>query len=604
MQNKAWCIAFNLVKLTTCHLITGVLTVKKLLIPVAAASIGAAAYLYQQHESAYDVLNYIPADTVLFAGSLQPEPIEEYLAMAAQYANNNDLKKIESLLSDQEATSPAVKFLTGLFEEYQSGLVDPKKMIATFGLGESVKSYLYTLGLVPVAKIQIDNPQAMWTLLDKHEADSGFTHEQGHFQGVDFRRYRLTPEHAEIPLDLIIAQQDGFLTLTLNTELISDDLFAMALGLSKPQNTLADSGRLDTIEQQHGYLLQGLGFINHVAIIDGITGKEGSLLAKQINTLSEKNNSEYFQVLHNKTCQDEFTSIANNWPSTVFGYTQLDFSEQESTIAFSYAFESKNKVILSALQTLRGFIPNYAQDFENSIASTSLGLDVSHLSSALTTIWNDLQSPVYQCEPLATAQASLKEAGQSIGMLGLATNMASGVKGISAGVFGYQLSEDLDGKPALESLDSVVALHVENPETFFNSIKLFSPELQQVQLTSGGEAVSLNEIIPIDPALNLDLKAIIRGDHLIIYNGEKGAQQAEKLGLEKLSANGLYQVSFDMKPALTPFADLIEASGEAVPEELLKLLDNDIKTKINIDINDQAIQFDTVIKTNLIAPVK
>jgi len=571
--------------------------VKKLLIPIAAVSIGAAAYLYQQHEKTYDVLDYIPADTALFVGDLQPQPLENYLAITGRFIRNSDIKNIESLVTKENNTSPARQFILALFNDYQSGIADPKKAMTTFGLGESIKSYLYTLGLIPVIKIQVDNPQVIWDLLDKHEAESGFTHQSGHLQGADFRAYRLTPDHAEVPLDLVVAQRDGFLTFTINSTLISEAQLAIALGLDKPQHTLAESNRVENIAKKYDFIQQNVGFINHVAIVDGIVGKKDSLLAQQIATLSEKNNNEYFQALHNPSCQNEFSSIANNWPSTAFGYTQLDLSAGQLTDKSSLIIESKNKTILSALQTLRGFIPAYAQQFENSLVSMSLGLDVSHLSTALTTIWSDLQTPVYQCAPLAVAQASIKESGKSIGVLGLATNMAASVKGISAGLFDYKLKEDDTGNPTIDSLEGIVSLHLDNPEAFLNSIKLFSPELQKLSLTQGGNAVSLNHIAAIDPVLNLDLKAVIRGDHLIIYHGEKGKQEAEKLGNETLSKNGFYQVSFDIKGALTPLVDSLKTAGEPVPDELVDLLDYDLKTQIHLDINDHGIRIDTTIKT-------
>ena len=421
-----------------------------------------------------------------------------------------------------------------------------------------------------------------------------FSHEEGMFRETTYRSYRVTSPEEETPLDLIIAQKDGFLTITLNTELLgSEELLAIALGFDKPVESLADSGTISDIAKKHNFSQQGIGFLNHVAIIEGITGTKGSLLAEQLTTLSEKSNSQPFAMLQNQVCQEEYTTIAHNWPRTAFGYTQMDVTAEEATIGLSYVIESKSQVILSALKSLRGFIPSYAQDFENNIASVSLGLDVSQLSSSLTAIWNDLQTPAYQCEPLSMIQAQISEAGQSIGMLGMATNMAAGVKGISAGLFDYEVSEDLNGKPQLESLDGLVALHADSPETIFNSVKMFSPELQQVQLTANGEEVSLNEIVPIDPALNINPQVVIKGNHLVIYNGDLGKQEAEKLGTEKLSANGLYQTSFDIERIFTPLIDVISASGEEVPENLMMLLNYDMNMNMNLDINDQGIRFDT-----------
>ena len=578
---------------------------KKILIPFAAASIGVAAYLYQQHEKAYDVLDFVPADTVLFAGALEPKPIKDYLAIAANYSTAEDIQQIENLYDLSEDSSPAKQFFFSLLTEYQALISDPEQMIKTFGLGSTVRSYGYTLGLLPVVKIEIANPQAIWDLLDKHELETGFLHEEGTLKDITYRSYRVTSPEDETQLDIIIAQKDGFLTITINTELLnSNELLAMALGLEKPAVSLTDSGTISDIAKKHNFSQQGIGFLNHVAIIEGLTGAKDSLLAEQLATLSEQNNNESFTALHSQVCQEEYATIAEHWPRTAFGYTQMDVTPEEVTIGLSYVIESKNQVILSALQSLRGFIPSYTQDFDNNIASASLGLNINELSGSLTTIWNDLQTPTYQCQPLATMQAQISQAGQSIGMLGMATNMAAGVKGISAALFDYEVSEDLNGKPLLASLDALISLHADNPETIFNSVKMFSPDLQQVQLTTDGNTIPLNEIVPIDPALNINPQIAIKGNHIVIYNGERGKQTAEKLGKEKLSTNGLYQTSFDIVRIFTPIIEVMAASGEEVQEELMMILNYDMNMNMNLDINDQGIRFDTTIKTESAEDIK
>ena len=573
---------------------------KKVLIPVVAASIGAAAYLYQQQEQAYNALDYIPADTIFFAGAITPKPIKDYLALASNYSNADDIAQLENLYATSENKSPAGTFLFSLLKEYQTALADPDQMVKTFGLGEKVQSYIYTIGLLPVVKIEISNPQAIWNLLDKHELESEFLHEEGTFRDITFRSYRITSPEEETQVDIIIAQKDGFLTATLSTELVSESLLAMALGFDKPTESLADSETISNIVKNHKLSQEGIGFLNHIAIIEGITATKGSLLADQLATLSEQNNSQPFEILQTQVCQEELTSIVYNWPRTVFGYTKMDITAEKATIGLSYALESKNEIILNALKSLRGFIPNYAENFESKIASVSIGLDVSNLSNSLTTIWNDLQTPAYQCFPLSIVQSQISENGKSIGMLGMATNMASGVKGISAGLFNYSIDDSSEDQPALTSLNGLIALHADNPETIFNSIKMFSSELQQIELLSNGEAIPLNEISPLDPTLKIDPQVVIKGDHLIIYNGDLGKQQAEKLGAEKLSANGLYQMSFDMKKLFAPIINIIAESGAEVPENAMMLLDYDMNADMKLDINDQGIRLDTIIKTKAI----
>lgn len=570
----------------------GALTVKKLLIPVAVVALGAAAYLGQQQTSAYNVLDYVPADTPLFTGQLTPFPIKDYIASSPSLNSPADQAQLEALYEQDE---PALHFLANLMKAYQAGLNDADLLVKTFGLEDNVRGYFYTLGLLPVLKLEVSNPQAIWDLLDKNELETGFIHKEETLQGLTFRTYQLTDASDSKQINVVVAQDNGILTVTVDTDMIPDTLLTMALGLEKPSSSLADSDMLADIIKQHNFSDTSVGFINHVEIVKALTSTDGNQLAKQLTALvKEEGNDNPFEMLQTPVCEQELTTIAQNWPRTVFGYTKMDITKEESTLSFSTVIESKNQVILDALKAMRGYIPNYTQNFDNNVVATSLGLDIAQLSSSLTSIWTDLQTPSYQCLPLAEIQAQISEGGQSLAMVGMSANMAAGVKGVSAAVFDYSVSQ-IDEQPQLDSFDALIAIHADSPETIFNSVKMFSPELQQVALTNNGPAISLNEIFPIPAELNLDPKLAIKGKHLIIFNGNKGLQEAEKLSLEQLSANGLYQVSFDSKKMFTPITNAASLAGEVIPEEAEFLLDYDTRMNMLLDINDKGIRFDTTV---------
>tara|TARA_R110001583_G_scaffold21964_6_gene82897 strand:+ start:3728 stop:5452 length:1725 start_codon:yes stop_codon:yes gene_type:complete len=566
--------------------------VKKLIIPVAIVAIGAGAYLYQQQESAYNVLSYVPSDTPLFTGQLTPFPIKDYVASAPKLITPSDQARLDALY---EKDIPSLAFAANLLKAYQDGLKDADLLVKTFGLADEIRAYAYTLGLLPVLKVEVANPQAIWDLLDKNEQETGFVHKEGKIKDLSYRIYTITPADADEVVDVIVAQANGILTITVKTKLVSDTLLATALGLDKPKESLADTNTLSDIIKQHQFSDASVGFINNLEIIKGLTSTDGNQLARQLAKISTAENDNPFEMLQTPICQQELTSIAQNWPRTAFGYTTMKISKEESTIGFAAVIESKNQVILDALKTMRGYIPSYTQNFDNNVVATSIGLDISQLSSSLTKIWGDLQKPTYQCEPLAQIQSEISASGQSLAMIGMSANMASGVKGISAAIFDYTM--DANGEqPKLDTFDALLAVHADNPAAIFNSIKMFSPGLQQVRLIDNGPAISLKNIFPIPAQLNIDPKLALKGSHLVIYNGTKGLQEAEKLALEELSANGLYQLSFDFNKMLTPIASATQfMAADSVAQEMQLLMDYDARMNINLDINEQGIRFDSTV---------
>ncbi|WP_409439980.1 hypothetical protein [Psychromonas sp. GE-S-Ul-11] len=563
---------------------------KKILIPIAVIAAGASAYWYQQQAENDNVLSYVPADTPFFTGQLTPFPIKDYIASAPNLIDPKNPTHIESLYGEE---SPSIHFLTNLLSTYEDSLKDADLLTKNFGLADEIRAYFYTLGLLPVLKVEVENPQAIWDLLDKNEQETDFTHTEGELKGLKYRIYPMVEDDQGKPINLIVAQSNGMLTATIQSSFVSEDLLAMALGIKKPSKSLADTHMLEDIMQQHQFMNNSVGFVNHVEIIKGLTSEDDNQLARQLTELT-KDEDTAFQLLHSAACKEELRGIAQNWPRTAFGYTQVDISKEQSTLGFAAVLESKNQPILNALKTLRGYIPNYTQNFDDNVIATSIGLDVGQLSSALTDIWANLKTPRFQCGPLADIQYQIDASGESLAMLGMGSSMAANVKGISTAIFDYAVSQDND-QPRLESLDALLAIHVKNPVNLFNSIKMFVPELQQIDLTNNGPAVSLNKVIPISSRLNLNPQMAIKGDHFVIYNGNKGLQEAEKLSLETLSAEGVYQLSFDTKKILTPIADAVELAGEIIPEEAMFLKDYDTRMNINVDINDQGIRLDSTM---------
>ncbi len=570
---------------------------KKVLIVAAIAAAGVGGYIFNQQQgtsTSYNVLDYVPADTPIFTGQLEPFPLKDYLSSTPTMASPAEQQVLDDLY---DKNNPRLNFLLNIFKTYQDGLKAPDLLIKTFGFPQQLRAYFYTLGMLPVLKAEIENPQAVWDLLDKNELETGFTHRKGTLQSLNYRAYQLTDENDPAMIELIIAIDKGLLTITLNTPYNDPTLLATALGLTKAENSLAASGKIEEIIKTHKFEQASVGFINHIELIKGFTTTDSNQLARQIVAIEKQYNQESpFAAIRSAECASDFASIANNWPQTVFGYTGLAVNAKESTLEVATIVESKNQAILNALQLIRGYIPKYTADVEHNVFAMGLGLDINQLAGSLNDIWSDLQTPSYSCQPLAELQAQISQSGESIGMLGMSASIANGVKGFSIAVLDYTISQ-LNDDPVLESLDALFTLSADNPQQIFNSVKMFSPELQQIQLSDDSEPIELATIFPIPAQLNLTPKLAIKGKHLVIYNGEKGKKVADTLSSEQLSKNGSYNFSFDFKKMFTPIVTATELAGETLPEEALFLINYDARMKMSFDINQQGFIFNSYINS-------
>ncbi|WP_392339473.1 hypothetical protein [Moritella marina] len=535
------------------------------------------------------VLNYIPENTPIFSGQLTPFPIKDYInSIADTYSASPD--EIMSSIYASESYDPSnskANFFLALIQRYLSTMQDADAFMTTFGLAEELQAYFYTLGMIPVFKIDVINPDAIWVLLDEAEAKSSFTHEQRQIKQRDYRAYQLTDTTETTQLELIISQHDNILTITFNSGLNDPILLENALGLTPVERSLADANTLNDLIKKHQFTEQSIGYLNHQAMIQAITSPDESLLGQHIAKLMSSQSEDPLLIYQQPDCKAELTGIASNWPRTVFGFNQFDINNDNTTFDMSMVVESNNQTILTALTQMTGFIPAYVSDLNNTVLALGIGLDVGSLSPAINNIWNELQQPSYTCPPLQQIQAAIQQNNPA--MLGVMTAMANEVKGVSGAVIDYSLDES-QSELTIKSLDAIISLSADDPRALYNIIATFRPELANVKLPANGNVVELSSLIPITPMPGINPKLIMHKEHMVIFNGDNAEKIAINQGDEPITATGIYSLSIDYSKAFTPLVTAAELSGQEVPQELLDLKDYNLRLNTGLQINEQGIE--------------
>jgi hypothetical protein len=562
---------------------------------VIVVTAATAGYFFTQNTTSneHSVLNYIPKNTPIFSGQLTPFPIKTYInAIADTYSTPpNEIMNSIYASENYDPDNSRVNFFLALTQRYLASMQDADTFMTTFGLAEELQAYFYTLGIMPVFKIDVVNPDAIWALLDKAEAESGFTHELRQIKQRDYRVYQLTDDTNtdtdKINLELIISQHDNLLTITLNSGLNDPLLLEHALGLTPVKQSIADSDSLNQLIEKHDFTAQSIGYINHQAVIQAITSPSDSLLGQHIAKLMTLQTEDPLLIYQQPNCKAELTSIANNWPRTVFGFKQFDINDDNATFDMSMVIESNNQTILTALTQMTGFIPEYVSDLNNTVLALGIGIDVGSLSPAISSLWNELQQPSYTCPPLQQAQSVIQQNNPA--MLGVMTVMANGIKGISGAVMDYSLDES-QTELAIKSLDAIISLSADDPRALYNIIATFRPELAGVKLPANGIIVELSSLIPITPIPGINPKLIIHKEHMVIFNGDKAEKVAVGLDNKPITATGIYSLSIDYSKAFTPLVTAAELSGQEVPQELKDMQDYNLRLNTGLQINEHGIE--------------
>lgn len=553
---------------------------KKLVLAVAVLAAGAGAYWYSQQQGegalANAALDYIPADTPLFSAQLKPFPLKDYLSVTASNAAlMAQPAALDELTADE--SEPLPRFGLYLYKAYLEGLKSPETLLKRFGLADEMRAYTYTLGALPVIRWEVGNPQAFWTLIDEAEADSGLTHTVATLAGQNYRAYRLTEEGDEESVDLVLAERDGMITATFATSILEPQLLEQALGITKVTNPISSSTILTDIVKTHGFMEDSISYINHKELVRALVSGDNQL-GKQLGTIFAKAGEDPLAEYRTPACQAELTGIAANWPRTVAGLTAMKVDAKHASMDMKFVVETNNTVVMKALEKMRGFQPAYVQKPGDAVLTAGLGLDVGELAPSLSKIWNDMMSPRFQCEPLAQLQAELEQANPA--MIGMATGMADGVKGIGLSVLDFEL-DMAGGEPNLKKLDSLLSLSADDPAFLLEMVKPFAPMLAGIDLKSG-EDVDLSDFIP--PEFGVSAKLGLRGQHLVLFTGEGSKKLADGLKGEALTANGLYSMSADYGRMMGPVMAMLEASGEEIPPELQGLENYKMKVQMAVDV--------------------
>ncbi|KXO07243.1 hypothetical protein AKG98_2592 [Moritella sp. JT01] len=569
-----------------------------LIVGILITAAAAGGYLLTQNNvsneqtllNKHTALNYIPANTAIFSGQLVPFPVKRYInSMANTYSDSPD-DIITAIYEDEDydPTNTTLSFFISLAQSYLENMQDADAFMTTFGIAEEIQGYFYTLGIIPVFKVDVINPDAIWALLDKAEAKSGFTHEQRQIKKREYRAYTLTDETDQEQLELIISQHDNLLTITFNIGLNESLLLENALGITPVEQSMANSNILDEIIDKHNFTYQSVSYINHKAITQAITSPNESLLGQHIAKLMQTKYQSQLQIYQQPQCKMELNSIANSWPRTVFGFHQFDINNDKTTFDMSMVIESNNQTILSALTQLTGFIPEYVNDLNNTVLSFGIGLDVGSLSPAINNIWNELQQPAYSCPPLQQMQSAIQQNNPA--MLSVMTAMANSIKGISAAIIDYSLDEN-KSELTIKSLDAIISLSANDPRALFNIISTFRPEFADMKLPANGNIVELSSLVPLSPLPGLNPKLIMHKEHMVIFNGAKSEKIANALGDKLMTATGIYSISIDYSKAFTPLVTAAELSGQTVPPELEALKNYNLRINTGLQINEQGIEF-------------
>ncbi|HET6724587.1 MAG TPA: hypothetical protein VFH85_01100 [Gammaproteobacteria bacterium] len=558
---------------------------KKIIIAIVLvlAAGGAAAWYFVAGPGAGSAANsyaaVVPANTLFYMGSSQPNEFAQAMSSLRE-------ARLESMSSDLEKSRVASRygqaglFLAGLLEAYNARVSQGKSVP---GIPRVSHSVAYSVGIVPVLRMQVNNAAAFKQFLDDAEQRGGAQSVKASYQGVAYRDYPLQLNNKPVPVSLLVAVRPHFLVVTLDVPSLRDESLPLALGLKKPAHSLAQSGLIQRIAEKNGFANNDIGFFNHQAVVAAVIGTPGSLAGEMLTSLDSHHG---LAPLRQQGCAAYLQSIAKVWPMTVMGMLPVNGAAPDEVVLRERMVSRLTDPSLTAtLGKLRGHVPAALLDgSQKPMLAVALGLDVSSLAAVATDLQQRFLQADYPCDWLIDAQQDVRQKNPAA--MTVATVMISGLRGVSASVFGL-FGPPAGGKMSLDA-DALVNISATNPRALVQLVKRMKPTMfGDITIPDDGSSV----VLPGNG--KLEVRAMIAGHHFVLFTGKHATEVAKNLAAKDLQPNGLVYYRMDygkLMPELekaiaqrTPKGKMAEKM-RSVRKSLRSMAQSKLRLQMSLDI--------------------
>jgi hypothetical protein len=470
------------------------------------------------HAKKRDILGYVPADTPYVVAATKPmpadladrfEPAVDKMLAAYGRVLRYQLSETMVELSKKDGGAAEAEKMQAVFGEI-FGLMSIEG-IRGAGIGRDARFVLFGNGLLPVARLELDDVEAFNDAIGRVETRAGKKLPVGEVAGKSFRYLELDK------MQLLVAVLDEQAVFAVVPSGAAEDAVATALGLTKPARSIAKSKELRTLAKEYGFIEYMTGFVNVGRVAAAFLGDPSGLNSEWLGMAG------YDDASISDVCKAEIASMAAITPRMVFGYTALDKRRIDSRLVVEVRED-----IARGLMTLPTAVPGLGAD-PGGFLSFGLGLDPMALRNFYEARLDAMEAEPYECETFAELQSGVAKGRQALAQP--IPPIVYSFRGLLANVTDIDADFGSDRPP--ESIDGSVLLAVENAPSLVTMAAMMDPQVAALNLLPDGKPVRLD--LPQLAALTDEAFAALSDGALALSFGAGAAEDAAKM----LDADGV-----------------------------------------------------------------
>jgi len=419
-------------------------------------------------------LRYVPADTPYIFGTLEPAPDDFMDKMEP---------KIDQLLAAQRTMLKAA-MATATAEEAGEEQ-DPKFDARTAAVVEELLTLLsldglrgagmtrdstalfYGHGLLPVLRVSLTDDALLDGAISRIETSAGQLLPVGEIRGKQYRYFDADR------IRVILATIDDQMILTVIPTNFEESQLVTLLGLTLPEENIAQTGALEEIASEYGYLPAYVGFVSTERLIATFIDEPEGLNANLLSLI------EYDAGMLDDVCKEEVRSLAAVMPRIVSGYEEVSVERVTSSMVVELRED-----IAAGLATIPAAVPGLGKSHDG-LFSLGISMNLMAAREFLESRLDALEAEPYECGKLAGSQQFVAGGRQALSQP--LPPIAYNFRGFLAIVEDMQ-GFDFQYNAPPESIDASFLLAMEDAPALLAFGQMMSPELAELDLQPDGKA--------------------------------------------------------------------------------------------------------------------
>jgi len=427
--------------------------------------------------SSEGLLKYVPADTPYLLTMLTslPDDVLDKLEPKADVTLQLYPALIKGILTSviarKEGEGEDIDDLQEVmpFVDELGGLLSIEGLRAA-GINRDSQFVMYGAGVLPVIRITLSAGSLLESAIARLEDSAA---KKMSVAMIDNHEYRYAGDDKG---RVIVAIIDNELVVSLVPTELSEEHLKAILGLTLPDENIAESLALQKIADKYDFRDYLVGFMDIERFASVFLDDQSGVNAELLSMM------EYDGTAMSDTCKAEVRSLAGVMPRIVVGYSDINVEQLSSKAVFELRED-----IAAGVATMTGPVPGLGSD-QGGIFSVGMSTDFLAAREFYSGRLDAMESQPYECEEFSDFQAGIA-AGREI--------LRQPVPPIVYGFNGFlAVIEDIEGldlqnQQPPTSIDMRLLVSIDNAEGLVAMGAMFSTELATLGLEPNGDPVKL-----------------------------------------------------------------------------------------------------------------